>query len=95
MIGEKPLGNLVYFCVWRSVLLVVHELLQDKEKDLGNVFQESELLIFCHWRCGNLFQCTPSLCIGILRISVVSCPTATSELAHRKTVYGVERGGSA
>ena len=58
-------------------MLIVHKLLQDKEKDLGNVFQESELLIFCHWRCGNLFQCTPSLCIGILRISVVSCPTAT------------------
>ena len=58
-------------------MLVVHKLLQDEEEDLGNVFQESEFLIYCHWRSGSLFQCAPSLCIGILRISVVSCPTAT------------------
>ena len=56
--------------------MVVHKLLQDEEEDLGNVFQESEFLIFCHWRSGNLFQCAPSLCIGISRSSVVSCPKA-------------------
>ena len=58
-------------------MLIVHKLLQDEEENLGNVFQESEFLIGCHWRSGNLFQCAPSLCIGIMRISVVSCPSAT------------------
>ena len=73
----EGLWEILYISVWRSVLLVVHKLLQDEEENLSNVFQEFEFLMYCHWRSGNLFQCAPSLCIGISRNSVVSCPTAT------------------
>ena len=73
----EGLWEIRYIPVWRSVLLVVHKLLKDEEEDLGNVFQEFEFLMYCHWRSGNLFQGVPSQCVGISRNSVVFCPTAT------------------
>ena len=95
MIGGRPLGNPVYSCLWRSILLVVHKLLKDEEEDLGDVFQEFEFLMHCHRRSGNLFQGMSSQCVGMSRNSVVFDSTATwhsvgKEFVNKGTASNVE-----